>query len=70
MRTTRLYPVVSHVSLGVCPTTLDADPLHANPLAADPLHADPPIYRPPGHVTCDACWEANLPPPEQNDTQV
>ena len=23
-----------------------------------------------GHVTCDACWEANPPPCEQNDTHV
>ena len=32
---------------------LDADP---------PLDAYPPGYRPPGHVTCDACWEANPSP--------
>ena len=32
--------------------------------------ADPPGCRPPGHVTCDAYWEATPPPFEQNDTQV
>ena len=30
----------------------------------------PPGGRPSGHVTCDACWEANPPPCEQNDTRV
>ena len=28
----------------------------------------PPGGRPPGHVTCDACWEANTPPDGQADT--
>ena len=26
-----------------------------------------PGCRPPGHVTCDACWESNLSPTGQND---
>ena len=60
--------------MGVCPTPLhayppgcrtpfDADP---PPLAADP----PPGCRPPGHVTCDGCWEAKHPPlpPTQTNT--
>ena len=25
---------------------------------------------PPGHMTCDACWDRDPPPHEQNDTQV
>ena len=33
--------------------------------SAQPRDADPP-----GHVTCDACWEATPTPCEQNDTQV
>ena len=34
-------------------TPLDVDP----PLDADPLW----MQTPPGHVTCDACWEATPP---------
>ena len=37
---------------------------------ADPWKQTPWMQLPPGHVTCDACWEANNPPREQNDTQV
>ena len=33
-----------------------------HPLEAEPLDA--------GHVTCEACWEANPAPCEQNDTQM
>ena len=66
MRTARLLNA-SHVSWGACPTpprmqtpTLDSDP----PQEADPfLDADPP-----GHVTCDAYWEANLPPADRQNT--
>ena len=42
--------------------------LPADPQDADSLQADPPQdedrtgCRPPGHVTCDACWEANPTP--------
>ena len=32
-------------------------PLNQTPL----LDSDPPECRPPGHVTCDVCWKANLP---------
>ena len=39
---------------GGLPNPLDAD----LPWRQTSLDADPP-----GHVTCDACWEANLPPP-------
>ena len=36
------------------------------PSEADPLDADPPLEA--GHVTCDACWQANPPAPRgQND---
>ena len=39
-------------------------PPEADPPAGRPLDADPPGGRPPpGHVACDACWEANSPPP-------
>ena len=57
----------------------DADP----PMDADTPDTEPPTPRrqtvlnpypldadPTGHVTCDACWEANSPSCEQNDTQV
>ena len=55
---------------GVCATPLDPPgiPLDADlpwmqtPLEATPPHADSPEYRPPGHVTCDACWKANPTP--------
>ena len=68
-----LYPIVSHVSRGggSAPHP-DSDPLwmqpplDANPQRQTPLPTDatpPPRCRPPGHVTCDACWEANRPPP-------
>ena len=26
-----------------------------------PMDADPPGYRPPDHVTCDACWDTHTP---------
>ena len=46
-------------------TPLDADTLDADTLDADllyPLDADPICMHTtlPGHVTCDARWEANL----------
>ena len=37
------------------------------PLNADPPDADFPGGRPPGHVTCDACWEATPPTPGMTD---
>ena len=54
-----LYSVVSHVSPGGLPNPLlDADP----PLDAEPPWMQTPLEaEPPGHVTCDACWEANPP---------
>ena len=57
MRTARLltYPVVSHVNLGG-----GGDLPNTNPLDADP----------PGHVTFDACWEANRPPPPWTDKNI
>ena len=40
------------------------------PSDADPPRCNPPMDAyPPGHVTCDACWEATT-PCEQNDRQV
>ena len=54
-------------------TPLNADPLNADPLDADhhsgcrlpwmqtPLNANPTGRRSPGHVTCNAYWEANPP---------
>ena len=42
---------------GVCPTRLQAD------LLPHGCRFLPPGCRPPGHVTCDACWEANPCPP-------
>ena len=58
----RSIPCISGEGGGVCPTPLDAHPLH---LDADPPlpDVDTPGCRPPDHVTCDACWEANPPPP-------
>ena len=42
----------------VDPCPLDADP--STPWMQTPVDADPsPWIQPPGHVTCDACWEAN-----------
>ena len=37
-------------------------PLNAYP-APPERRPPPPGCRPPGHVTCDTCWEANNPPP-------
>ena len=57
---------------------LDADPLDADsPPNADPLgcrtacmQTPPPPWRlPRGHVTCDACWEANFYPPVNRMTR-
>ena len=51
-------------------TPLDADP---NPPDADPPGCrPPPRCRPPGLMTCDACWEDNPAPSpgEQNDWQI
>ena len=70
MRTARLLTVCCSVPGGggyrpplmkTCPgckhTPPDADlQMHT------PLYADSPGWRPPGHVTCDACWEANPSP--------
>ena len=53
MRTTPLVdrnPQYLMCLRGVCPTPPTP---HADPLDADPT----------SHVTCDACWEANPPPP-------
>ena len=62
--------------MGVGAGGLDS-PLDAYPLmqTTSPLDADPPTPRcrppRPGHVNCDACWEANHPPTRgQNDRQV
>ena len=43
-------------------TPLDEDPLNPDPMMWTLLEADP-LWRqtPPGHVTCDACWEAKSP---------
>ena len=56
---------------GSLPNSLDADPPppgctppRYRPPGWKPLcRQKPPVGRPPGHVTCDACWEANLIPP-------
>ena len=40
---------------------------HPYPLDADPLPLDAD-FPPPGHVTCDACWEANPLPCRQTNT--
>ena len=59
------YPVVSHVSWGgSLPNSPPPHPMQTNwmqnPPDADPLpEADPPLEADlPGHVACDACWEA------------
>ena len=72
MRTDRLLSVSHSIQCvsegGVCPTPL---PPPTPPPDADPPDADQPGSRPSGHVTCDACWEANPPPTrKQNGTQV
>ena len=59
MRTARLLTVSCTIRRG---PPLDADP----PRMQTPLDADSP-----GHVTSDACWEANPPPVDRrNDTRL
>ena len=56
VRTARLltYPVVSHVNLG----------------GGGLPNTNPPGCIPPGHVTCDAWWEANRPPTPRGQTNT
>ena len=57
MRTAPLLTVSCSAGGGVCPTPpLDADPHPWMQTLPDP---DPPDPDFPGHVTCDAFWEAN-----------
>ena len=58
MRTARLL-TVSRSARGVCPS-VPPDPRMQTPS----LDADPP-----GHVTCDTCWEAKLPSPFLTDAR-
>ena len=69
MRAARLFTIScsawgSTQPPGCRPLPLDADSPDADPSDADPLWMQTPLDTdPPGHVTCDACWEANSPPP-------
>ena len=63
---------VSHVSLPQMQTPPGCRPnwMHTplpwiqtpNPLDAEPPHPAPRCRHPPGHMTCDACWEKPPPP--------
>ena len=46
---------------GCRPSLWMQTPLDADPLDADPLNANPTGCRSPGHVICNAYWEANPP---------
>ena len=61
MRTTRLLIISRSISC----VSEEGSAQSPCPPDADPPDADQPGGRPSGHVTCDACWEANppLPPP-------
>ena len=61
-----------HTPLGADPPPEADPPGYRPPWTQTLLKAESPEGRPldahpPGHVTCDACWEA---PCEQNDRQV
>ena len=78
MRTAHLL-TISHSAQGGLPTPV-TNPLDAHPPGGrdppggrHPMEADTPWRqtlpggRPPGHVTCDACWEANPPVKRMTD---